>query len=534
MQDNLLTKAGGSPSPIANAVARISVSIRSKLLVAFLGGTILMIGLALMGLIALQQANSRTEKLLHDQDRIAFYNELYGYLSDLIAIATAVQIDPADIEKEKVHSMFEYPGQLIEDRARLLQSFVGRNTRKFGRAGMPDESFIKNTRSELAKLPPIGYRIKELRQEADYRVAGAMSRQEFAPIVFRLQRQTYSAVQQIEAQMAETARSTALAYEGSRRQVIASALIAVGIALLLGYAISASLVWPVRRIGQTLGVIANGDFQARVRVPNRDELGELATNVNVTSERLGTLYEAVDSQRNELAEWNAALEDRVASQVEQIERTNRLRRFLPQQIADLVVDAPDNENILGSRRDEITALFADLRGFTAFSNAVPPEQVIKALNAFHAATGPLVDARGGTLERFLGDGLIVLFGAPIRVDNSAEQAVLLAMDMQTAVRPALSPFQTPNNSLGLGIGIATGIATLGQIGFENRLDYSAIGVAPNLAARFCDKAQDGQILLCETTARAAGVSVEPVGPFRLKGIGESVAAFEVPDRNGKQ
>ncbi|MGI9390904.1 MAG: adenylate/guanylate cyclase domain-containing protein, partial [Boseongicola sp.] len=297
--------------------------------------------------------------------------------------------------------------------------------------------------------------------------------------------------------------------------------------LLLGYAISSSLIWPVRRIGQTLGMIASGDFNARVTVPNRDELGELAANVNVTSERLGALYDEVEGQRAELAEWNTALEDKVATQVDQIERTNRLRRFLPAQVADLIVGAQDGEDMLGSRRGEVTVLFADLRGFTAFSNAVPPEQVIEALNAFHATSGPLIEAQGGTLERFLGDGLMVLFGAPVPLENAAESAVELAKDMQAAFRPALEPFQTRNNNLGLGIGIATGIATLGQIGFEGRLDYSAIGPAPNLAARLCDQASDGQILLCEVTVHSIEVPVTPAGPFRLKGIGDDIAAFEV-------
>lgn len=248
----------------------------------------------------------------------------------------------------------------------------------------------------------------------------------------------------------------------------------------------------------------------------------------MTSERLGTLYNEVEGQRAELAEWNTALEDRVATQVDQIERTSRLRRFLPAQVADLIVGAEDGEDMLGSRRGEVTVLFADLRGFTAFSNAVPPEQVIEALNAFHASSGPLIEARGGTLERFLGDGLMVLFGAPLPLENAADNAVALAKDMQEAFRPALEPFQTRDNSLGLGIGIATGIATLGQIGFEGRLDYSAIGPAPNLAARLCDHARDGQILLCEATARRVDAPVAPAGPFHLKGIGEGVPAFEVP------
>ncbi len=516
-----------SPNFIARTVARLGVSIRSKLLVAFLGGTVLMVGLALFGLIALQQANERTTQLIADQDRIGLYQELdsaFGVISMMGFVAG--YITPELAENAELHWM-RAPSEALLSRMGDLEGLLGQSMRRYGREGSPDRPNLEFLRTKVAELHSTAHQINKLRRDRDFDAAQSLAIEEFAPSALRLQRDTYSITRQIEAEMAETAKSTALAFEASRRQVIASALIAVGLALLLGYAISASLIWPVRRIGQTLGMIAGGDFNARVTVPNRDELGELAANVNVTSERLGTLYSEVEGQRAELAEWNTALEDKVATQVDQIERTNRLRRFLPAQVADLIVGAQDGEDMLGSRRGEVTVLFADLRGFTAFSNAVPPEQVIEALNAFHATSGPLIEARGGTLERFLGDGLMVLFGAPVPMKDAAESAVALAKDMKEAFRPALEPFQTLENSLGLGIGIATGIATLGQIGFEGRLDYSAIGPAPNLAARLCDHASDGQFLLCEATAKGIDASVAPAGPFNLKGIGETTPAFEV-------
>ena len=243
------------------------------------------------------------------------------------------------------------------------------------------------------------------------------------------------------------------------------------------------------------------------------------------SRQLGTLYDEVEAQKTQLEGWNVELEDKVAAQVTEIERTNRLRRFLPGQVAELITGS--ETEALATRRGEVTVLFADLRGFTGFANQAPPQQVVAALNAFHAACGPLIEARGGTLERFLGDGVMVLFGAPLPVEDPAGRAVALAQDMKVAVREAMAPFRKGDKPLGLGIGIGTGAATLDQIGFEGRMDYSAIGPAPNLAARLCDTAVDGQILISHATAWQVDLDMKPAGPFDLTGIGPEVAAFEL-------
>jgi class 3 adenylate cyclase/HAMP domain-containing protein len=329
--------------------------------------------------------------------------------------------------------------------------------------------------------------------------------------------------------MRESARFTFQSFLKSRQNIFAASLIAVGVALTLGYSISASLLWPIGRVRQALRRLAEGGFETRISVPNRDELGELATHVNETSAKLGELYEEVELQKKQLAGWNAELEEKVQSQVKEINRTNRLRRFLPKQVAEMIVSAPDGTDMLRTRRAEITVLFADLRGFTAFSNAATPDQVVAVLNTFHGICGPLIEESGGTLERFLGDGLMVLFGAPVPMDNSAQRAVDLAAQLRATVPKALSKYQAGSQAfgLGVGIGVGTGSATLGQIGFEGRLDYSAIGPAPNLAARLCDEAKDGQVLISHATAWQVKSDVEPAGPFDLKGVGTNIAAFEL-------
>ena len=196
----------------------------------------------------------------------------------------------------------------------------------------------------------------------------------------------------------------------------------------------------------------------------------------------------------DLNKLNQQLEQRVADQVSEIERMGRLRRFLPPQVADLIV-ASGTEKQLESHRREITALFCDLRGFTGFSESSDPEDVMALLREYHAAIGEIINKYGGTLERYAGDGVMVVFNDPIPVDNPALQAVLMAIDMRAAIGALIEKWRRLGHDIGFGIGIAHGFATLGTIGFEGRFDYAAIGTVSNVASRLCDEAKPGQILI---------------------------------------
>jgi adenylate cyclase len=231
---------------------------------------------------------------------------------------------------------------------------------------------------------------------------------------------------------------------------------------------------------------------------------------------------------DELAAWNRTLEQRVAEQVAEIERVSRLRRFLSPQVADAVV-SDGAEALLASRRVDVTVLFSDLRGFTAFAESAPPEDVMDVLAAYHGLAGPLIHAHGGTLERFLGDGLMVIFNAPLPCPDPSQRAVRLARSLRDGFAPAVARWQHPSAPLGLGIGIAHGPATVGQIGFEGRLDYAAIGSVANLASRLCAQAQDGQILVSEEVRAASADETDTlaVGAIPLKGFAASVNAYEI-------
>jgi class 3 adenylate cyclase/putative methionine-R-sulfoxide reductase with GAF domain len=241
---------------------------------------------------------------------------------------------------------------------------------------------------------------------------------------------------------------------------------------------------------------------------------------------------AIENTRllNDLNKLNQQLEQRVADQVGEIERMSRLRRFLPPQVADLIV-ASGTEKQLESHRREITALFCDLRGFTGFSESSDPEDVMALLSAYHAVIGQIIIKYGGTLERFAGDGVMVIFNDPVPVENPALQAVLMALDMRAAIGGMIEKWRDLGHDLGFGIGIEHGFATLGTIGFEGRFDYAAIGTVSNVASRLCDEAKPGQILISPRVRQAVekAVMVEPVAEFTLKGIRRPMMTYNVLD-----
>jgi class 3 adenylate cyclase len=229
-----------------------------------------------------------------------------------------------------------------------------------------------------------------------------------------------------------------------------------------------------------------------------------------------------------LAEWNRTLEERVQEQVAQLERLSRLKRFFSPHLAEAIVSG-DAEDPLRSHRREITVVFLDLRGFTAFAETAEPEEIMGVLREYHAAMGGLVLAHAGTLERFTGDGMMIFFNDPTPVTNPTERAIGMALAMREAVRGLAAGWKTRGWELDFGVGIAQGYATLGAIGFEGRQDYAAIGTVTNLAARLCGEAKADQILISRRALVAVEslVEVEPVGELSLKGFHRPVTAFNV-------
>jgi adenylate cyclase len=263
--------------------------------------------------------------------------------------------------------------------------------------------------------------------------------------------------------------------------------------------------------------------------------GELLARV-ASLTRIKRYHDTITQQADELAKWNAELETRVARQVAELERTNRLRHFLSPQLADLVLD---DESLLRSHRREIVVLFTDLRNFTPFAETSEPEEVMGVLAEYHHAIGALIHAYGGTLERFTGDGIMVFFNDPIEYDDAAERAVRTALEIRDAVTDLAARWRRKGYELPVGIGIAQGFATLGRIGFEGRFDYAAIGSVTNLAARLCSDAGPWQVLVTDRVLAATEhVAVaEMVGDIQPKGFSRTVRVHNVSalkNKDGEQ
>ncbi|HZO39358.1 MAG TPA: response regulator [Methylomirabilota bacterium] len=244
--------------------------------------------------------------------------------------------------------------------------------------------------------------------------------------------------------------------------------------------------------------------------------------------RIKALHDTVAEQADEIARWNATLEKRVAEQVAELERMGRLKRFFSPQLADAIVSG-GAEDPLRPHRREITVVFLDLRGFTAFAEMSEPEEVSEVLEAYHAEVGHVIVAHEGTLERFTGDGMMVFFNDPVQVANPEERALRMADAMRERIRVLRAEWRRRGWDLDLGMGIAKGYATIGAIGFEGRRDYAAIGSVTNLAFRLCTEASPGQILISQRIYAAVPdlVDAKEVGPLHLKGFHRPVVAYEV-------
>ena len=244
--------------------------------------------------------------------------------------------------------------------------------------------------------------------------------------------------------------------------------------------------------------------------------------------RIKRYQDTIQQQSDQLAEWNRELESRVESQVSQLQRLERLRRFLAPQLAELIVDSGD-DSFLESHRREIVVVFCDLRGFTTFAESSEPEEVMSVLEEYHRALGDLIFRFEGTLERFVGDGLMVFFNDPVRCEDGPLRSIRMALAMRTRIKGLAERWAREGHDLGLGIGIAQGYATLGTIGFEGRHDYAAIGSVTNLAARLCADAAAWEILVTERVFTSAGSLVigEDAGQRDLKGFSRSVHTIAV-------
>ena len=257
---------------------------------------------------------------------------------------------------------------------------------------------------------------------------------------------------------------------------------------------------------------------------NRDEL---LTRIRSLL-RIKRYHDTIKAQAVELRDLNLTLEKRVRAQLDQLERLQRLRRFLSPQLADAIVSSGD-ESILHSHRRQVAMIFVDLRGWTNFVDAVEPEELMRVLREFHGTIGGLVRRFDATVGFIEGDGVQLFFNDPIEVPDAALRAIRLGCTLRHEMAELTARWQKRGYDLDFGAGMALGYATCGEVGFEERSDYAAVGAVTNLASRLADEAAAGQILITQRLYAEVGddVEVQSMGEFRLKGFQRPVAAFDV-------
>jgi DNA-binding response OmpR family regulator len=262
-------------------------------------------------------------------------------------------------------------------------------------------------------------------------------------------------------------------------------------------------------------------------IPKPFNHDELLTRVRSLL-RIKRYHDTIKAQAAELAELNRTLEQRVQAQVGELERLRRLRRFLSPQLADAVVSLGD-ESILHSHRRQVAMFFADLRGWSGFVDAVEPEELMRVLGEFHGVIGRLVKRFEATVGFLEGDGVQLFFNDPIEIPDPALRAVRMGCALREEMAGLTSDWSKRGYDLDFGAGIALGYATCGEVGFEGRSDYAAIGAVTNLASRLADEAVGGQILIAQRLYAEVEqhVDVRPAGEFMLKGFQRPVPAYNV-------
>ena len=274
-----------------------------------------------------------------------------------------------------------------------------------------------------------------------------------------------------------------------------------------------------------IGVMRTFANQAVLAMRN----ARLFTEVDQKGRELGLAHTTVQEQAEQLRHWNKSLEERVEKQIGEIERIRRLERFLAPQVAQLIASSDGHDTLLDSHRREVTVVFCDLRGFTSFTETTEPEEAMNVLREYHAALGQLIFRYEGTLDRYAGDGVMILFNAPIQFEDHTTRAVKMAIEMRDEIGQLTERWRNRGHSLGFGVGVALGYATLGLVGFEQRMEYAAIGSVTNLASRLCDAAKAGQVVV---SRRVYGmvepwVDAVPIDDLHLKGFNHPVLAMEI-------
>jgi len=500
-------------TPVVNWVARLQTSVHIKLLFGFMTIAVLLLALGVLSIAVLARVDRQVDTItaLHSQSDLA-REMIYGVTaqSHFRAMALVTQVDSWD---DKIYARKDkFATSLTVMRATSIP--------------VSDVSFDELEATD-SRFGAESLSVSELYYAGDLERARELHIQTEHETSHELEDMLNSFIADSDQEVTTQTEN----FESDRRlltiAVGAFSATSLAVALLLGAVLSWSLIRPVRRVDLALEHIANGDFEQRVVVPNRDEFGSLTTNLNKTTAHLGAVYSDLES-------LNTGLQETVETKVQELNRAARLRRYVSPQLAESIL-AGDTEVVLGSSRKYLTIFLSDIRGFTEMTEQMEPEHLVDELNEYLSEMTEIVFRHGGTLDKYIGDAILVFFGDPIPQEDHAERALRMALEMQQHVEDLAERWTaTYGASFRIGIGVTTGWVTVGNIGSSARTDYTVLGNEVNLAARLADRAEAGEILVSERTmVKAEGiVSGEVVDEVTLKGVSRPIKVYAL-DRPGK-
>ena len=495
--------------PMVDGVARMPATVHAKLLGGFLTIALLLLLMGILSIYVIGQMNQQVDRLIaletqKDLARQAIYSVTAQ--SHYRAMALITQVDAWNDRIATAKSNFTDDTNAIEALAAPIDPQLIERLRAI------DQRFAVAGEEVLAH-----YEAGELDQALSVHISAE----------HEISHELEDELNALIADSAVAMQSQVANFQDNRQfltiTVAAFSVVSLFTALAFGAVLSWSLIRPVRKIDVALAGIADGNFEQIVDVPNRDEFGRLTVNLNRTSERLFSLY-------SELTSLNQNLENTIEEQLSQLRRTEELRRYVSPHVADAIVSQASGGVTLTPTRRNLSILVTDIRGFTTLSERMEPEELIDALNQYFSAMTDVVFRHGGTLDKYLGDGILAFFGDPIPFEDHAERAVAAAFEGRDILERLRGELMLQfDEELAVGIGISTGYVTVGNIGSENRLEYTVIGNHVNVASRLSTKAAAGQVLVTDRTMAAVrdqvvGTELETI---TLKGVQRPIRIFEI-------
>lgn len=497
--------------PFVDRVAKIRATVHTKLLAGFLLIALLLLSMGLVCIVVLNRVNQQVETL-------TALNQQTDLAQDMIYQVTAQSHYRA---MALLTGDQQYTGKIY-----AAKSYFAQDLEQVRGIAVPDRSvFFDDLQTANDRFTEMSDQVTALDQ------AGKQQQAQEMHIEFEHTQSHVleDALNSFIADSHEQVAAETASFANHRRFLTLAVATFSGVTLLgalaLGAILSWSLIRPVRRVDWGLDRIAHGEFGTRVTVPNRDEFGSLAGNLNKTAEQLSMLYA-------ELETLNTDLQATVDAKVAELEVATRLKRYLSPQLAESVLSG-DRDVSLATSRKLLTIFFSDVRGFTSAAEQMEPEALVDELNDYLTDMTDIVFKHGGTLDKYVGDAVMVFFGDPIPQNDHARRAVLMGFEMRDRMAQLQQRWSGKyRHSFQIGIGIATGYVTVGDIGSPARSDYTVLGNEVNVAARLADRAEAGQILVTERTMADVTDIAEgnPIDEISLKGVNRSVKIYEISPR----